>query len=219
MTDAAAAWSGLEPPWRTAFQLAWESLCAGSVPVGAVVVDSAGSVVASGRSRAMEPAPVPGQLAHTTVAHAEINALARLPPGPHPDYTVYTTLEPCLMCAGALVVSRIGAVHFAGTDPLWAGIARLPELNPFVAARWPKRSGPFSDPFGALATLLPLLFYLERYPDGGSAAIHRMALPNIRRLGDELVAAGDPRRWRDRTLAVVLDEIWPRLDRAARSEP
>src|ERR1700687_4478208 len=129
MTDAEFAWAGLGPTWRAAFELAWESFIAHSVPVGAVIVDEEGVIVAQGRARSMEPPGAPGQLAGATVAHAEINALGQLPAGLHPAHTVHTTLEPCVMCAGALVIAGIASVQYAGADALWSGLERLPEIN------------------------------------------------------------------------------------------
>jgi len=82
------------------------------------------------------------ELAGATVAHAEINALGQLPVGPHPAHAIHTTLEPCVMCTGAIVLANVTTVHYAGADALWSGVDRLPEINAFVARRWPARSGP-----------------------------------------------------------------------------
>ncbi len=49
------AWADLPEPWPMCFRLAWESFRAGSVPVGAVLVDAGGAVVATGRNRRGEP--------------------------------------------------------------------------------------------------------------------------------------------------------------------
>src|SRR2546430_14130180 len=73
-----APWDELSDGWLAAFGLAWESHCAGSPGVGAVVVDASGTVVADGRSRRGEDALVPNQLSGSRMAHAEINALAGL---------------------------------------------------------------------------------------------------------------------------------------------
>src|ERR687884_703605 len=100
-------------PWRACFELAWEALQGGSVPVGAVVVDEGGRIVSWGRSRSQELDGPPGQLRGTHLAHAEINALAGLPGGRYPRHTLYTSLEPCLVCSAAAVHSHVGTVHFA----------------------------------------------------------------------------------------------------------
>lgn len=89
---------------------AWEQ---GEVPVGAVVVDEAGQIVAEGYNQTIQ--------AHDPSGHAEMLALrqAALRRANYrlPDLTVYVTLEPCMMCIGALLHARIKRVVFASTDP------------------------------------------------------------------------------------------------------
>ncbi|MES3025864.1 MAG: tRNA adenosine(34) deaminase TadA [Pseudomonadota bacterium] len=90
-------------------QLAWEQ---GEVPVGAVVVCD-GEVVAVGRN-----APIGS---HDPTAHAEIVALraaaARLGNYRLPACELYVTLEPCVMCAGAMMHARIARVIYGASDP------------------------------------------------------------------------------------------------------
>ena len=73
-----AAGAELDNGWERALELAWESFCGRTTPVGAVVLDSSGVIVAEGRGRRYEKTGPPGQLAGTHVAHAELNALAQL---------------------------------------------------------------------------------------------------------------------------------------------
>ena len=211
MSAARDAFAALEPPWRAAFDCAWTSAQNGSVPVGAVVTDAGGGVVSIGRAQSMEGTGHVGVLFNTTIAHAEINAIAALPPKGYPDHTIWVTLEPCLQCIGAIVVARIGAVRFAGGDALWAGIDQLPSMNAFVASRWPERSGPRDDQFGVLGQLLPLVFYRRRYPDGASITIHRQQAPAVAALADELVSSGEYELLLQRALTDTLDALWPRL--------
>lgn len=83
------------------------------IPVGAVLVDAAGNVLGEGWNRNLAD--------HDPTAHAEIvavrNAGARV--GNHRliDTTLYVTLEPCAMCAMALVHARVGRVVYAAHDP------------------------------------------------------------------------------------------------------
>ncbi len=103
----------------------------GDVPVGAVVVDGAGAVVARGRNRR--------EADQDPTAHAEIDALRRaaaaLGHWRLEGATVFVTLEPCPMCAGALVNARVARVVYGCPDPkagaldtLFA-IGRDPRLN------------------------------------------------------------------------------------------
>lgn len=91
----------------------------GEVPVGAVVADASGKVVAAAGNRTRE-------LSDPT-AHAEILALRaacdavgseRLP-----GYSLYVTLEPCPMCAAAISFARIARLYYGADDPKSGGVA------------------------------------------------------------------------------------------------
>ncbi len=119
---------------RCALDLAREAEAAGEVPAGAVVVFEA-EVVGKGRNSPIE-------LLDPT-AHAEMLAIrqAALAIGNYrlTDATLYSTLEPCAMCAGALVVARIRTLVFGARDLRFGGvrakfqIADSPLLNHRVA--------------------------------------------------------------------------------------
>ena len=70
-------------PMRLAFELAWQSVCAGSLGIGAVVTRADLSIVTTGRNRLFETDPGDDHLAGTSLAHAELNALAKLRWGGH----------------------------------------------------------------------------------------------------------------------------------------
>jgi tRNA(adenine34) deaminase len=102
---------------RMALELAHEAETAGEVPVGAVIVMD-GEVIGRGRNS-------PIQRSDPT-AHAEILALreACAAVGNYrlEGATLYTTLEPCVMCAGALVAARIAKVVFGARDLRFGGV-------------------------------------------------------------------------------------------------
>jgi tRNA(adenine34) deaminase len=102
---------------REAVALARAGAVAGEVPVGAVVV-SGGAIVGRGSN-----APV-AQVDPT--AHAEILAIReaalRLENYRLTNATLYCTLEPCVMCAGALVAARLGRVVFGARDLRFGGV-------------------------------------------------------------------------------------------------
>ncbi len=91
----------------------------GEVPVGAVVVDPGGRVVAAAGNRTRE-------LADPT-AHAEILALraACAAAGSErlPGHAIYVTLEPCAMCAAAMSLARIARLCYGAADPKSGGVA------------------------------------------------------------------------------------------------
>jgi tRNA(adenine34) deaminase len=102
---------------REALELARKAAQAGEVPVGAVVVQ-AGAVVGRGWN-----APVSR---NDPTAHAEILALreAASALGNYrlENTTVYSTIEPCVMCAGALVAARVGTLVFGSRDLRFGGV-------------------------------------------------------------------------------------------------
>jgi len=97
---------------RRALELAREAAAAGEVPVGAVIVRE-GRIIAEGSNRPIG--------ARDPTAHAEMVAL-RAAAAASDSYrltgtTLYVTLEPCAMCAGAMVHARVQRLVFAATDP------------------------------------------------------------------------------------------------------
>jgi tRNA(adenine34) deaminase len=97
---------------QQALELARRAAAAGEVPVGAVLVRD-GQIIGAGRN-----SPIAH---HDPTAHAEILALRqaaeRLGNYRVIDSTLYVTLEPCPMCAGALVHARVSRVVFGAPDP------------------------------------------------------------------------------------------------------
>jgi tRNA(Arg) A34 adenosine deaminase TadA len=167
----------LDHAWARALELAWEAFCGRTTPVGAVVVDAAGAIVAEGRGRRYEQAGPPRQLAGTHVAHAEINALAQLAADRHyEDHTLLTTLEPCGMCHGAAVQATVGALSYAGADP-YGGTAALHFGTPQARRRSLQVAGPLPDERGRLAELLHIVWLIQ-YPAGSHVlAAQQVILP------------------------------------------
>ena len=96
---------------KKALELAREAALEGEVPVGCVIVRN-GEIVATGRNRR--------ETAKTALGHAEIEAIGaaceKLGGWRLWDCTLYVTLEPCPMCAGAIVNARIPTVVFGASD-------------------------------------------------------------------------------------------------------
>jgi len=98
---------------REAIHLAEEAERGGNLPIGAVIALD-GEVVARGRNAIWQPS-----LALTR--HAEMEALRNIPSQLWPksrEMTLVTTLEPCLMCAGAVLLHHLGRLVFGSMDPL-----------------------------------------------------------------------------------------------------
>ena len=119
----------------------------GDVPVGAVIV-SGGAILAAGhneRERLQDPS-----------AHAELLAIRRAAEALGSwrllDTTLYVTLEPCAMCAGAVVLARIPRVVFGTTDPKAGAAGSVLDVlgEPRLNHRPVVESGPLADECAAV---------------------------------------------------------------------
>lgn len=127
-------WKDLTAPWKHSFELAWEAYCRGTIPIGAVITDSKGNIISEGKNRIFDTESE-NPLAGTDMAHAEMTAMMQLRVKDHPDiktYILYTTMEPCPMCFGAIVMMSIRHIKFAARDPL-AGALLLNEKMDYIS--------------------------------------------------------------------------------------
>jgi tRNA(adenine34) deaminase len=110
---------------RLALEEADLAVAHGDVPVGAVVVSAAGVVLARNHNRREEHAD--------PTAHAELlairDATRGLPGWRLEGATVYVTLEPCAMCAGAMVNARIAKLVFGASDPKAGAVVSLFQIG------------------------------------------------------------------------------------------
>ncbi|MDM4772786.1 tRNA adenosine(34) deaminase TadA [Solimonas sp. SE-A11] len=123
---------------RHALLLARRAQEAGEVPVGAVVVQD-GRIVGEGWNRPIGD--------HDPSAHAEMLAMRaaaqRLGNYRVLDTTLYVTLEPCVMCAGAIIHARIGRLVYGAPDPKAGGVHSVYDViaNPRLNHRLPWQGG------------------------------------------------------------------------------
>ena len=103
-----------EQNMREALRLAEEAAAQGDVPVGCVITDAEGVIIGRGRNRREEN--------HDATAHAEVESIraacAARGSWRLDDCTLYVTLEPCPMCAGAIINSRIPELVFGAREEL-----------------------------------------------------------------------------------------------------
>ena len=145
--------SAVTPPFtddqamRLALEEAAAAMAHGDVPIGAVVVCDGAVIAARHNERELTGDPT---------AHAEVLAIRdaaevvghwRLT-----DCTVYVTLEPCAMCAGAMVNARVARLVYAATDPKAGAVASLYELcsDPRLNHRLPIVAGLHAEAAGEL---------------------------------------------------------------------
>ncbi|MFT4048158.1 MAG: tRNA adenosine(34) deaminase TadA [Solimonas sp.] len=132
---------------RHALLLARRAKLAGEVPVGAAIVHG-GRIVGEGWNRPIGT--------HDPSAHAEMVAMRaaarRLGNYRLPDTTLYVTLEPCVMCAGAIVHARVRRLVFGAWDPKAGAVSSVYDVigTPRLNHRLEWRGGVLEAPCGAL---------------------------------------------------------------------
>ena len=94
---------------------------ADEVPVGAVLIDQGQNILSAAYNQTISK--------HDPTAHAEISALRKagqkIQNYRFVNSTLYVTVEPCIMCMGAIIHSRIGHVVFGAPDPKWGAAGSL----------------------------------------------------------------------------------------------
>jgi len=159
-------WSELSLPWQAALEESWVAFCAGSVPIGAVITDAAGAILARGRSHRYDDQELsPGQIGLHPLGHAELNALLVLPKtvDPH-SCTLYTVFEPCPLCLGAIYMAGIRRFCYASRDP-YAGSANLLGASWYLSYKPVQAEGPFNEKLENLLLGWQVTFFAGRDGD------------------------------------------------------
>jgi tRNA(Arg) A34 adenosine deaminase TadA len=120
-------WTDLTNPWQAAFEMAWEACCVDTVPIGAVITDPAGNVIVRERNRIEDKDAPRGRVHNHQLAHAELNALLQFDSfaADRSRHALYTTMEPCPLCMGAIYMSGLRTVHYAARDPFAGSVDLL----------------------------------------------------------------------------------------------
>jgi tRNA(adenine34) deaminase len=186
-------------PWQACLEEAWSAYCVGCVPVGAAVMDAAGQILSRGRNRIGERQGEANTLYGHSLAHAEVNALACLPADglDRHSLSLYTTMEPCPLCMGALYMSGVRQLHFAARDA-YAGSTNMLGATPYLS-RKPVRVFPPSSPeLEMLLIALHTEFELQRPVAMTEQLLETWAsaVPEGVRLGRSLFRTGELRRMR-----------------------
>jgi len=211
-----AGWGRLSEHWCGAFRQAWAAYIAGTIPVGAVVVDPHGVIAAKARNRIFDAGDPPrGQLAGSWLAHAELNAIAQIDAERSrmaEGWAVYSTFEPCPLCAGAITVAFRGriTVGYACRDPIGSGLRVLTDTDIGRRRQWQVQQ--LRGPFAVFAELLLAVYTVEARPTSLTVARYREPpwRPLIETAGAVLA------RGRDRGEAVeqVVATLWAALKQA-----
>ena len=184
-------WAELSFPWQASVTQAWEAACAGTIPIGAVIEGPGGELMAVGRNRVYGPrVPDDTHLSGVRLAHAEINALLALEFSETleargittRDCTIYTTTEPCPMCAGAIVMANLRRVCFASRDP-WAGSTSLYQVG-YMGLKNMAVIGPIEPIFEDILIAIQVEYFLRKGPQRGISTQAGHAHPIFERLAE-----------------------------------
>jgi tRNA(Arg) A34 adenosine deaminase TadA len=211
---AGRAWDGLDEAWQEAFRQAWEAVRTGNIGVGACASTLDGEIIHAARNRVNDQDGPHGEIFGSSLAHAEMNVLARLEFRRYRDLVLTTTLQPCLQCAGAIRLARIGTVRMAGHDTYWDGyhdFAKLAERE----AHKPRpvaRIGPRRDEVGVFGLLISR-FHLgnPRLVDGFDGALRALGEGPVLDLAYELEDSGQLEDLMPLDVSQALAAVWPRL--------
>lgn len=122
--------------WNTCLDLVIESFNAKSLAIAAVITNADNKILAIGSNQLRDNRNSHNKLFLSTIAHAEMNAIHNLgiTGMDGKDFTLYTTVEPCPMCMGAIAMSRIRKVVTASKDP-YAGSTKWAEANEYIKGK------------------------------------------------------------------------------------
>ena len=187
---AMSAIDQLGPVWRAVFDEAWASFRAGNFGIGAALVDGVdGEIVTTGRNRVAQTTHDLRTLSGNMTAHAEMNAFAALDRFNADGLLLYTTLQPCLMCAATAMQLKVAHVHFAAVDEFYIGLDELWAKHGVTAMRQPMSTGPLNGDLERFARLLPMIFTLRHFPGRSAEQQARQAHPDLAEIADR--ADGD----------------------------
>jgi tRNA(Arg) A34 adenosine deaminase TadA len=217
MDTAARAWEGIDEAWREAFRQGWEAVRRGNIGVGACASTPDGEIIHAARNRVNDQDGPHGEIFGSSLAHAEMNVLARLGFRRYRDLVLTTTLQPCLQCAAAIRLAPIGTVRIAGHDAYWDGYHDFAKLSEREAARRRRpaaRVGPRTDELGVFGLLI------SRFRPGNPRLVGGFD-GQLRALGEgpvldfayDLEDRGELDRLLPMEVDQVLAAVWPRLTR------
>lgn len=125
-------WNDLSKEWQKTFEQAWIAFQNGSIPIGAIITDISGNIIIAGRNETCER-----HFPNKRTAHAEMYCVRNLDIEKHFDlseYHLYTTMEPCPMCMGTIVMGGIRKLHVAAKDK-YCGALHYINYDPFMQSK------------------------------------------------------------------------------------
>jgi tRNA(Arg) A34 adenosine deaminase TadA len=199
----------IELKWSILVDEAWRSYSSGAWGVGAVAVDDAGSVI---RSASNQTQPDSGD--ESFLWHAEVLLLSKLRPNERRNGTVMVSVEPCILCLGALTYCRIGRVLYAARDLSFSAGQPALKRAPILGSRVPQMEGPLLNTTGIFCRIVSMIAEIEHGFGRAQFGLERYLSPSLVKLAEECVAGGQFRM--ARTLQAdwrpLYNELEPHFD-------
>jgi tRNA(Arg) A34 adenosine deaminase TadA len=186
----------------------------GNIGVGACASTLDGEIIHAARNRVNDRDAPQGEVFGSSVAHAEINVLARLEFRRYRNLVLTTTLQPCLQCAGAIRLARIGTVRYAGHDAYWDGYHEFGKLAERESRRRRAvaRIGPRGDELGVFGLLISRFRRGNpRLVDGFDGELRALGEGPLLDLAYALEDDGELDRLLTMEVGQALAAVWPRL--------
>ncbi len=146
------------------------------------------------------------------MAHAEMDVLSQVPFGARINGPLYTTFEPCIMCAATIAFYRVPEVHFAAADPFFVGLHNWMGSYPFTAERLPDRIR-LGGPIGAFCHVLHLAWLVAYRAPPNVIDAHRRLTPSMLACASTIAERHRLRQIGDQGAPVLeaIKELWPDL--------
>ncbi len=205
-------WSALPLPWKACLEESWAAYCVGTMPIGAVIMDEHGTILARGRNQIAGGGG--GLVRGHELAHAELNALLAVNlQSDHRivhQWSLYTLMEPCPLCMGAFYMSGIRNLHYAARDP-YAGSVNMLGTTPYLKHKPIRVTHPDDPTLEDIVIGMNLELMLSTYESLSLLFIQiwRETVPGVVALGERLLESKLLSKMRDR--GCTADEVIERL--------
>ena len=158
-------WSELSLPWQVCFQETWQAYLNGTVPIGAVLIGPHGEIVSRGRNQIFidDATETPGLVSRHKLAHAELNALLAVGSATYDfrNSTIYSAVEPCPLCMGAIYMCGVRQIQYAVSDP-YAGSTDMLETTPYLSRKSVRASASSPEDLAFIIAALNLEFFVRQ---------------------------------------------------------
>jgi tRNA(Arg) A34 adenosine deaminase TadA len=199
----------LDNAWQEAFRQAWDAFRTGDIAVGACATTRDRKIVHAARNRIADDRGPVGEVFGSSLAHAEVNVLARIALHQPWVLVLTTTLEPCLQSSAVARLAPVATIRFAGSDPLWSGCHDFSPLSQREAARPPVQViGPRPDEFGLFGTLISRFW---RHSAQTEAFLKAAGETQSLELARDLAADGKMSELAAMEVDQALGYLWPQL--------